>query len=235
MAHQNNLLELKKVSKQYTTPDGRPANVVLKDINIRVGYGESIAVLGPSGSGKSTLLNIIGALDHPTTGEVFFDGQELSVLGDDEMAKIRNQKIGFIFQFHHLLPQCTVLENVLIPTLVHPDEDIKSKAVSRANQHLERVGLTPRLTYRPGQLSGGECQRVAVVRALINKPKLVLADEPTGSLDQKTAESMASLLVDLNREHHVALIVVTHSMSLANYMDTIYQLQDGRLLPHQAV
>ena len=235
MAHQNNLLELKKVSKQYTEPDGRPANVVLNHIDLRVRAGESIAVLGPSGSGKSTLLNIIGALDHPTTGEVFFDGQELSVLGDDEMAGIRNQKIGFIFQFHHLLPQCTVLENVLIPTLVHPDDAFKKNASSHANRLLEQVGLTPRSTYRPGQLSGGECQRVAVVRALINKPKLVLADEPTGSLDQKTAESMASLLVDLNREHHVALIVVTHSMSLANHMDTIYQLQDGRLLPHQAV
>ena len=235
MVHPQNLLELKKVSKQYTAPDGRPANEVLKDIDLRISTGESIAVLGPSGSGKSTLLNIIGALDHPTTGEVIFDSQELSILSDDEMAEIRNQKIGFIFQFHHLLPQCTVLENVLIPTLVHPDDNFKKKAVSLASQLLERVGLTPRSTYRPGQLSGGECQRVAVVRALINKPKLILADEPTGSLDQKTAESLADLLVDLNREHRVALIVVTHSMTLANHMDTIYLLQDGRLLPYPTV
>ena len=224
-------LKLESVTKIYDTPQGIPSTEVLKGVNLIFDAGQSLAIIGPSGSGKSTLLNIMGALDKPTEGRIFMDGEDLTGLDDKKMAEIRNQKIGFVFQFHHLLPQCTVLENVMIPTLVSSDHENRKNAESRAKDLLKRVGLDQRLDYRPGQLSGGECQRVAVVRSLINQPELILADEPTGSLDYKTAESLAQLLVDLNKEENVALIVVTHSESLAKYMNRISRLEDGILSP----
>ena len=174
------------------------------------------------------MLNILGSLDSPSNGSIQLDGQELAHLTEQDLASVRNKKIGFIFQSHHLLPQCSVLENVLVPTLAENGK-APAGAVERAKQLLDRVGLGHRLTHRPAQLSGGECQRVAVVRALINQPSLILADEPTGALDHCNAESLADLLVELNRDEKVTLIVVTHSTDLAARMGTTHQLQDGTL------
>ena len=218
------LLELNGISKDYGDVD------VLRDVNLRLKEGEAIAIVGPSGSGKSTLLNIIGTLDRPTSGKVFFDGDDLLRLNADEIAPMRNRKIGFVFQLHHLLPQCTILENVLIPTLAAAAKGKKDEAHSRAERLLDRVGLGPRKLQRPGQLSGGERQRAAVVRALINQPRLLLGDEPTGSLDRASAENLRKLLVELNRDEGVALIVVTHSMELARGLDRVYEMRDGSLI-----
>jgi ABC-type lipoprotein export system ATPase subunit len=200
---------------------------VLKDITLAVGEGESVAIVGPSGSGKSTLLNIIGALDRPTDGQVRIRGRDLADLNDRELAIVRNRELGFIFQLHHLLPQCTVFENVLIPTLASRSGNAETR--TRAGDLLRRVGLGERMDYLPGQLSGGERQRVAVIRALINKPGLLLADEPTGSLDRSAAETLGRLLIELNSEQNTALVVVTHSTKLAEQMQKTYQLVDGHL------
>ena len=222
------VLRLEDVHKQYESADREPVPV-LHEISLTIRRGDSLAVVGPSGCGKSTLLNILGSLDSPTRGSIQLDGEELAHLSEPELATIRNQKIGFIFQSHHLLPQCSVLENVLIPTLADTGR-APGDASERARQLLERVGLGHRLTHRPGQLSGGECQRVAVVRSLINRPSLILADEPTGALDHSTAESLGDLLVELNRDDQVTLIVVTHSTELAAKMGAIRQLLDGRFV-----
>jgi len=223
------ILELINVAKFYDIPNGADSNYVLKDITLQVAAGESISIVGPSGSGKSTLLNIIGTLDRPTEGRVILEGRDLSQLNDKELALIRNSEIGFVFQLHHLLPQCTVLENVLIPTLVNKNRSARKDAETKAYQLLERVNLGDRLSNRPGQLSGGERQRVAVVRALINNPKLLLADEPTGSLDRASADNLAQLLIELNREEGVTMIVVTHSLNLAERMNRVLELHDGIL------
>ena len=218
------LLELSRVTKSY---DGAPGTAaVLKGVNLRVKAGETLAIVGPSGSGKSTLLNLIGALDRPTSGDITFKGQDLQKLSDAELAEFRNRSIGFVFQLHHLLPQCSALENVLVPTLVNKAAD---RPRERAVRLLERVGLGERLSYRPGQLSGGERQRVTVVRALINRPSLLLADEPTGSLSREGAEDLARLMLELNREEGMTLIVVTHSEAVAGMMDRILELDDGQL------
>ncbi|MFT6562083.1 MAG: lipoprotein-releasing system ATP-binding protein [Limisphaerales bacterium] len=222
------VLRLEEVHKQYENSDSEPVPV-LNGISLTVRRGDSLAVVGPSGSGKSTLLNILGSLDSPTRGNIQLDGEELANLSEPELATIRNQKIGFIFQSHHLLPQCSVLENVLVPTLAATGRST-ADAAERARQLLDRVGLGHRLTHRPAQLSGGECQRVAVVRSLINRPSLILADEPTGALDHSTAESLGNLLVELNRDDQVTLIVVTHSAELAAKMGAIRQLLDGRFV-----
>lgn len=220
------LLELTNVSKTFAAPDGGAPVAVLRDVNLQLDAGETLAIVGPSGSGKSTLLNIIGALDAPTAGRVTLDGRALSALDEAALATVRNRQIGFVFQLHHLLPQCTVLENVLLPTLAaSPVADRRG----RAEQLLERVGLNHRRAHRPGQLSGGECQRVAVVRALINQPKLLLADEPTGSLDHAAATGLGQLLAELNREEGVALVVVTHSLELAKSLPRVAELRDGVL------
>ena len=219
------VLRLENVYKQYESEDCSPVKV-LKGISFTVKRGNSIAIVGPSGCGKSTLLNILGSLDSPTSGNIQLDGQELANLSEPELATVRNQKIGFIFQSHHLLPQCSVLENVLVPTLAEKGK-ASFDAIERAKQLLERSGLEHRLTHRPSQLSGGECQRVAVVRALINQPSLILADEPTGALDYSNAESMTELLVKLNLEDKATLIVVTHSTELAAKMGATYKLQNG--------
>lgn len=223
------LLELDQVCKTYpaATPEGRVS--VLTDISLQFDEGERVAVVGPSGCGKSTLLNVIGGLDHPTGGAVRLDGEDLARLDERRLAGLRNTKLGFVFQEHHLLPQCTVLENVLIPMLV--EHASAEQYTDRAKSLLDRVGLSHRLDHRPGLLSGGECQRAAVVRALINQPRLVLADEPTGSLDEDAAARMGDLLVQLNEEDGVSLITVTHSRALAQRMQTIYRLHQGRLTP----
>lgn len=221
------LIELKQVGKSYSGPDNTGKVSVLRDVNLQLRQGESLAIVGPSGSGKSTLLNIIGALDTPTQGEVWLDGQNLAVMNESKLAQVRNRSCGFIFQLHHLLPQCSVLENVLVPTLA--DAKRNNNAETRAHELLKRVGLESRINHRPGQLSGGECQRVAVVRALINQPKLLLADEPTGALDRHNAETLAQLLLEMNREQNVALVLVTHSEPLARRMERVCELRDGCL------
>jgi len=222
------ILELKNIEKKYDTPSGKVPVTILNNISLQVEQGEAIGVVGPSGSGKSTLLNIIGTLDKPTSGSVNFDGKDLAGMNENELAHIRNMEIGFIFQLHHLLPQCTVLENVLIPTIPQNKKN-NEEFINRAKKLLERVGLENHLDYFPARLSGGEQQRVAVVRALINRPKLILADEPTGSLDQISADNLGQILIDLNKAENVTLIVVTHSHDLAQRMDTVYNLQNGRL------
>lgn len=223
------LLELKKITKTFEIPGGEREMIVLEDISFQIDQGESMAVVGPSGSGKSTLLNIIGALDRPTSGDVFFAGKNLANLRDSELSAIRNREIGFIFQLHHLLPQCTVLENVLIPAIPLGIKKNKNEVLERAKTLLEKVALKERMNFFPAVLSGGELQRVAVVRALINSPKLILADEPTGSLDKESSENLGRLLVDLNREEGVSLITVTHSMDLARRMSKVFNLQNGKL------
>ena len=223
------MLELSHVSKSYDA-DGIGRVDVLKDVSLRIARGESLAIVGPSGSGKSTLLNIIGTLDQPTSGTIALDGQNLAALTPREIATARNRKFGFVFQLHHLLPQCTILENVLLPTLANAAPKDRAAARERAGRLLDRVGLGNRKLHRLGQLSGGERQRAAVVRALINQPRLLLADEPTGSLDRVSAENLRGLLVELNREENVALIVVTHSAELAAAMTRVCEIHDGSLV-----
>ena len=232
------ILRLENVTKRYDSPDQAGFLTVLDGISLEVTRGESLAIVGPSGSGKSTLLQIIGTLDHPSGGSVRLDGHDLSALDDAQLAEVRNRRIGFVFQSHYLLPQCTVLENVLVPTLAASAKAKKSsnsssgeRAEDRARRLLKRVGLAERTGHRPGELSGGERQRVAVVRALINQPQLLLADEPTGALDHASAQQLGQLLVELNREESVTLIVVTHSPELANRMGRIMELKDARLSP----
>jgi lipoprotein-releasing system ATP-binding protein len=220
------LLKLDNVSKYYDNTEDHQLYYVLKDLTLEVNAGESLAVIGPSGSGKSTLLNIIGLLDRPSSGKVLLDGNDISQLDDKQQARVRNREIGFVFQLHHLLPQCTVLENVLIPTLASNKDDSENYA----HDLLERIGLKDRINYRPGKLSGGERQRVAVVRALINHPKLLLADEPTGSLDNANAVSLVQLLRELNQKENVTLIMVTHSLELASQMSRIFELHDNKLV-----
>ena len=223
------LLKLNNIYKKYDVPSGKEPLTVLNNISLHIERGEAIAVVGPSGSGKSTLLNIIGALDIPTSGSVVFDGKNLAEMSENELAYIRNTEIGFIFQLHHLLPQCTMLENVLIPTIPQNKKRSNKELQNRAKKLLCEVGLENHFDYFPAQLSGGELQRVAVVRALINRPKLLLADEPTGSLDEPSALNLGQILIDLNRAENVTLIVVTHSHDLAKRMDTVYNLHNGRL------
>jgi lipoprotein-releasing system ATP-binding protein len=225
------LLNLVNITRRYDSPDGAGALTVLDQVSLEVAHGEALAIIGPSGSGKSTLLQIIGTLDRPTSGTVSLDGQDLSGLDDPQIAEVRNRQVGFVFQAHYLLPQCTVWENVLVPTLACSDAALRKGADERADRLLKRVGLAERKSHRPGELSGGERQRVAVVRALINQPQLLLADEPTGSLDHASAQSLGQLLLDLNREEGVTLIVVTHALELARRMGRVLELKDGRLLP----
>lgn len=225
------ILKLANVTLRYAAGAGAGPVSVLTGVSLEVARGESLAIIGPSGSGKSTLLNIIGTLDRATSGEVTLAGQDLNRLDDSQLATVRNRQIGFVFQAHHLLPQCTVLENVLVPTLADADDVLRRSAPERAERLLQRVGLGGRVTHRPGELSGGERQRVAVVRALINQPQLLLADEPTGALDRAAAGQLAHLLLELNREEGVTLIVVTHALDLAQKMGRVMELKDGSLVP----
>jgi len=224
------ILKLSGVTFSYDSGAGAGPVKVLKGVSLTVARGESLAIIGPSGSGKSTLLNIIGTLDRPKTGEVLLAGEDLARLDEAQLAAVRNRRIGFVFQAHHLLPQCSVLENVLVPTLAGGDGELRRSAPERAARLLQRVGLGERLAHRPGELSGGERQRVAVVRALINQPQLLLADEPTGALDRAAAEQLAQLLLELNREEGVTLILVTHALDLAHKMSRVMELMDGVLV-----
>ena len=216
------------LNRSYLLAGQSKGLTILSDAQLQVAPGEAIAIIGPSGSGKSTLLNIIGTLDHADSGSVELEGESLSGSDEGRLAALRSRKLGFVFQFHYLLPQCTVWENVLVPTLSHAAGK-PAGAEERAKRLLDRVGLGGRLNHRPGQLSGGERQRVAVVRALINQPKLLLADEPTGALDRHHAEELINLLLELNREEGVALIVVTHARELAFKLGRVLELRDGKL------
>lgn len=222
------LLELRNVAKTYRAPDGGDAVDVLRGVNLQIAAGETVAIVGPSGSGKSTVLNLIGALDRADSGEVIVDGRDVEKLGEEDLASCRNTTVGFIFQLHHLLPQCTILENVLVPTLAAANRDTAALS-ARAESLLDSVGLKHRLHHRPGELSGGERQRVAVARALINQPKLLLADEPTGALDRTNATRLADVLVELNKSQGVTLILVTHALDLAQRMGRVLILVDGKL------
>jgi lipoprotein-releasing system ATP-binding protein len=214
------------IAKSYSTPSGDL--VVLKEITLDLRRGDSVAIMGNSGSGKSTLLNVLGTLDAPTAGTLAVGGVDPFALSEPELAAFRNAEIGFVFQDHHLLPQCTVLENVLVPCLAAP-AGLTAEKREAAGALLERVGLTGRIEHRPAQLSGGERQRTSIVRALINAPRLVLADEPTGNVDQKRADELADLFTELVREHDVALVVATHSESLAKRFDAVRRLSQGVL------
>ncbi len=232
------LLQVVQVTKRYESAASNGSLTILNGVSFEMSAGQSLAIVGPSGSGKSTLLHIVGTLDSPTSGQVLLQGRDLSKLTEVQTAAVRNRQIGFVFQAHYLLPQCTVLENVLVPTLagsgkgkrdLHADQGGGETVEDRAARLLERVGLSSRLSHRPGELSGGERQRVAVVRALINKPEILLADEPTGALDHVSAQELGQLLVELNREESVTLIVVTHALELAKRMATVLHLKDGNL------
>jgi lipoprotein-releasing system ATP-binding protein len=232
------LLVLQNVTKHYAASGATNGVPVLAGVSLEMARGESLAIVGPSGSGKSTLLQIIGTLDRATSGEVWLEGKNLAALDDLQLAEVRNRQIGFVFQAHYLLPQCTVLENVLVPTLAGQKSEVRSQksekaeetSAARAERLLKRVGLGERLHHRPGQLSGGERQRAAVVRALINRPGLLLADEPTGALDHASATALGQLLVELNQEEGVTLIIVTHALELAQRMARVLTLSDGRLV-----
>ena len=219
------MLEVNNLTKEYRTPAG--ALPILSGINASWKRGDAIAVMGPSGSGKSTLLHIIGALDTPTSGTVSLDGQDPFKLKERDLARFRNDHVGFLFQDHGLLPQCTVLENVLTPTFVAASVN---GAAERARKLLDQVGLSARIDHRPGELSGGEKQRVALARALIREPIMVLCDEPTGNLDRASAEVVASLLLELHKQQTTILVVVTHSSELAGKLPTRFELRDHKLV-----
>jgi len=221
----NTIIVCDNLSKIYQ--EGRLATPVLQGVNLSVDKGELLAIVGTSGSGKSTLLHLLGALDAPTTGDIVFNGKNINHLSSKQQSKWRNQELGFVYQFHHLLSEFSALENVAMPLLI-AGEPIKS-ARNKASDLLDRVGLSERIQHRPSELSGGERQRVAIARALINRPSLVLADEPTGNLDAKSAESVYQLLKELNTEFDTAFVVVTHDQQLANKLDRQLYMSNGIL------
>jgi lipoprotein-releasing system ATP-binding protein len=218
-------LIVEDITKEF--PTRTQPLVVLRGCSFALSAGENLAILGPSGSGKSTLLQIVGTLDRPTSGQVTLDGQAPFQLNEPRLASFRNERIGFVFQDHHLLPQCSVLENVLIPTIA--GGHATPADMERARMLLDRVGLAPRSDHRPAELSGGERQRAAIARALIRKPALLLADEPTGNLDRTTAAAIGKLLLELQTLEQTMLVVVTHSLELAGRFSRRVELDDGRL------
>ena len=220
------LIQVQKLFKSYG--NGTKRVEVLKGIDLTFSRGEKVAIVGASGVGKTTLLHVLGTLDRPTAGKVLFDGKDIYTLNEKNLALFRNREIGFVFQFHHLLPEFNALENTMMPCLIQGIP--KKEAVSRSEAVLTLVGLKGRLSHKPGELSGGEQQRVAVARALVLEPKVLLADEPTGNLDTQTGESVFDLLQELNRIKEVTLIVVTHNQKLAEKMSRQIQLIDGRAL-----
>lgn len=220
------VLEVRHLTKEYPTPRG-PLRV-LEDVHLTLEPGQSVSIMGPSGSGKSSLLYILGTLEPPSSGQVTLDGQDPFTLDEPALARYRNRQIGFVFQDHCLLPQCSVLENVLIPTLAAPDGE-EAATMARARELLDAVGLGDRVEHRPAELSGGEKQRVAIARALIRNPRLVLCDEPTGNLDRDSAGAVASLLLELHRERQSVLITVTHSQRLAERFPRRFEIVDRRL------
>jgi lipoprotein-releasing system ATP-binding protein len=221
-------VDLRVSNLTKTFPSAAGELTILQNVNLEMRRGHAVSITGPSGSGKSTLLYIIGTLDQPTTGTLEILGQNPCAKSQQELAHFRNKSIGFIFQDHHLLPQCSVLENVLIPALA--GAGVTSSTETRAKQLLERVGLAERLTHRPAQLSGGERQRVGICRALINEPVLLLADEPTGNLDQKTADAIGTLLLEIAAEQNTLLLCVTHSQDLARRFPDHQELKEGQLV-----
>ncbi len=221
------ILQCNHLSKVYS--QGNLNVKVLQGIDLSINAGERIAIMGASGSGKSTLLHLLGGLEKPTTGEVILDGVNLNQASTGRLSQLRNRSLGFIYQFHHLLGEFTILENVAMPLLIGK-QPIK-QAQQQATELLKRVGLGHRIAHKPGELSGGERQRAAVARALINKPKCVLADEPTGNLDSKTAHQIYQLMLELNRELQVSFLVVTHDSELAGHMDNVLHMEDGLIVP----
>jgi lipoprotein-releasing system ATP-binding protein len=217
------LVTVQNVTKTFEH-EGRSLEV-LKGIDLEVCSGEMVTIVGPSGAGKSTLLHLIGTLDLPTEGQILYGGRDVTRLGSSELAEFRNRSIGFVFQFHHLLPEFTALENVMMPGLIQGSKRLEG----RARELLDEVGLSERLTHRPGELSGGEQQRVALARALLMEPKLVLADEPTGNLDSQTSDAVQSLIFDLNRRHGITFLIVTHSRDFAAMMPRQVSMKDGRI------
>ena len=220
----NIVLEAKNISKSFT--DGKTTVEVIKDLSLQVKAGEFVSIVGSSGSGKSTLLHVLGGLDGPTQGEVFLNGKRFDTLGEAERGYLRNQHLGFVYQFHHLLPEFTALENVAMPLMLRAGTTYK-QSKEQAEYLLNRVGLSHRMTHKPGELSGGERQRVALARALVAKPELMLADEPTGNLDRKNAVKIFELLSELRSEFNMAMLIVTHDEQLAQAGDSILHMQDG--------
>jgi len=223
------LLELQGVTRSFGGSGDSATTEVLRGISLVLDEGEALAIVGPSGCGKTSLLNLIGGLDQPDEGSIRLGGRDLAQMNAEELASMRAEELGFVFQAHHLLPQCTALENVLVPSLVCTDADLRGSAPERARALLDRVGLGERHDHFPAQLSGGEAQRVAVVRALINEPRLILADEPTGSLDGESAQQLGDLLLEVHAEQGTALIVVTHSNQLAERLGKQLSLRGGRV------
>jgi ABC-type lipoprotein export system ATPase subunit len=221
------LLTVSDIHKNYRNDKGEISRSVLNGLNLEVNAGKKIAIVGPSGSGKTTLLNLMGSIDQPDQGDVLFKGKSILRFNSTERTAFRNREVGFIFQLHHLLPQCTAMENVLVPSLVVKNR--KGEHEKRAEELFRLLDLWEIKDQKPGELSGGECQRVAVLRALINNPSLLLADEPTGALDEKNAHNLMQLLLDLNDRFNTTLVVVTHAMDIAREMDEIYMLKEGVL------
>ncbi len=225
-------LRLKQISKSFFSK-GVLIREVLSKLSLEVEEGESVSIVGPSGSGKTTLLNIIGTLDQPNEGQVLYKEKDVSLFNNQQLASFRSRQIGFVFQQHYLLPQCTLWENILVPTLPLKDRGWKNQCIQRGQELLKRTGIWEQRHQKPGELSGGECQRAAVVRALINAPSLLLADEPTGALDQKNSDNLAELLFEINQSDRVTLIMVTHNTSLAARANKIFLLEEGQLKPHR--